>query len=599
MITDMEHSSNKFIISNLYSKKEKLLLLFSAVLQIFSSLLDLIGIILIGLIGSIATLGISAREPGGLTARILELMGISNLNLQSQVTVIAATAAFALIGKTFFSIFVMRRTLFFLGNRSAVILSRVIRKALSLNYQQFKKYSRSDLTHSFTNGINTISMGIVGQGLTLVSDISLLLILGAGLFIADPILASITLIFFSSIGLSLYFLLNVRSRALGEESTEIYRKTSRKIEDLVGAYRELSVKNLKGNIAAEIERGSFRNSRIIGEFSFMPFISKYTIEIGLVLGVLGMSAIQFSRENASSAVASISVFLVASFRIGPAILRIQTVTVGMKRALGQSKSTLSLLRDLHKVKAFPLEVISLDREHDGFIANIQIENLSFNYEQTDVFREIHLSVKHGEHVAIVGKSGEGKTTLVDLICGNLVPDSGIVKVGEVSAEEASRRWPGAIAYVPQNVYISEGSIRSNLLLGYEDDEQDIHDDILWDSLKFAELSDFVSENGGLEMKLLEDGRNISGGQRQRLGLARCLVSNPKLIILDEATSALDPKTQQEIGLTLSKLKGRCTVLMIAHRKNSVRFCDRLIRVSSNSLQEISKTEIDDIYFDAE
>lgn len=599
MITDMEHSSNKFIISNLYSKKEKLLLLFSAVLQIFSSLLDLIGIILIGLIGSIATLGISAREPGGLTARILELMGISNLNLQSQVTVIAATAAFALIGKTFFSIFVMRRTLFFLGNRSAVILSRVIRKALSLNYQQFKKYSRSDLTHSFTNGINTISMGIVGQGLTLVSDISLLLILGAGLFIADPILASITLIFFSSIGLSLYFLLNVRSRALGEESTEIYRKTSRKIEDLVGAYRELSVKNLKGNIAAEIERGSFRNSRIIGEFSFMPFISKYTIEIGLVLGVLGMSAIQFSRENASSAVASISVFLVASFRIGPAILRIQTVTVGMKRALGQSKSTLSLLRDLHKVKAFSLEVISLDREHDGFIANIQIENLSFSYEQTDVFREIHLSVKHGEHVAIVGKSGEGKTTLVDLICGNLVPDSGIVKVGEVSAEEASRRWPGAIAYVPQNVYISEGSIRSNLLLGYEDDEQDIHDDILWDSLKFAELSDFVSENGGLEMKLLEDGRNISGGQRQRLGIARCLVSNPKLIILDEATSALDPKTQQEIGLTLSKLKGRCTVLMIAHRKNSVRFCDRLIRVSSNSLQEISKTEIDDIYFDAE
>ena len=172
-------------------------------------------------------------------------------------------------------------------------------------------------------------------------------------------------------------------------------------------------------------------------------------------------------------------------------------------------------------------------------------------------------------------------------------------MGEVSAEQASRKWPGAIAYVPQNVYISEGSIRSNLLLGYEDDEQDIHDDILWDSLKFAELSDFVSENGGLEMKLLEDGRNISGGQRQRLGLARCLVSNPKLIILDEATSALDPKTQQEIGLTLSKLKGRCTVLMIAHRKNSVRFCDRLIRVSSNSLQEISKTEIDDIYFDAE
>jgi ABC-type multidrug transport system fused ATPase/permease subunit len=595
----MDYSSNKFIISNLYSRKEKLLLLLSAVLQIFSSLLDLIGVILIGLIGSIATLGISAREPGGLTARILELMGISNLNLQSQVTVIAATAAFALIGKTFFSIFVMRRTLFFLGNRSAVILSRVIRKALSLNYQQFKKYSRSDLTHSFTNGINTISMGIVGQGLTLVSDISLLLILGAGLFVADPILASITLIFFSIIGLSLYVLLNVRSRALGEESTEIYRKTSRKIEDLVGAYRELSVKNLKGNIAAEIERGSFRNSKIIGEFSFMPFISKYTIEIGLVLGVLGMSAIQFSRENASSAVASISVFLVASFRIGPAILRIQTVTVGIKRALGQSKSTLSLLRDLHQVKAFPLEVISLDREHDGFIPNIQIENLSFSYEQTDVFREIHLSVKHGEHVAIVGKSGEGKTTLVDLICGNLVPNSGVVKVGEVSAEEASRRWPGAIAYVPQNVYISEGSIRSNLLLGYEDYDQDIHDDILWDSLKSAELSDFVSENGGLEMKLLEDGRNISGGQRQRLGLARCLVSNPKLIILDEATSALDPKTQQEIGLTLSKLKGRCTVLMIAHRKNSVRFCDRLIRVSSSSLQEVSKTEIDGIHFEAE
>ena len=582
--------SNRILISNLYTKKEKSILLLSALLQVVASILDLFGVVLIGLIGSVATLGISAQQPGGLTARLLEIMQIENLSLQGQVAAIGALAALVLIGKTLFSILIMRRTIFYLANRSAMILSRVINKSLSMSYQNFKKYSRADLIHSFTNGINTISMGIVAQGLTLVSDISLLLILGIGLFIAEPILAGITLIFFSSIGFMLYLLLNVRARRLGEESTEIYRNTARRIEDLVGAYRELTVKNLKGNIASEIKGKSLRNSQIIGEFSFMPYISKYTIEIGMILGVLGISAVQFSRDSVSGAVATISVFLVASFRIGPAILRIQSITVGIKRALGQSKPTLHLLHELQTVETKIPEITKFNSNHSGFKSNIEIKELDFSYEEKFIFRGVSLAISQGEHIALIGNSGEGKTTLVDLICGNLKPSKGQVRISGLTPEEAMLKWPGALAYVPQNVYVTAGSIRSNLTLGYEGFGREISEEILLECMKQAELYEFVREKGGLDFELLEDGRNISGGQVQRLGLARALVSNPQLVILDEATSALDANTQREIGITLSKLRGKCTIIMIAHRASSIRHCDRIFEVSMNSIHDVTELE---------
>jgi ABC-type multidrug transport system fused ATPase/permease subunit len=175
----------------------------------------------------------------------------------------------------------------------------------------------------------------------------------------------------------------------------------------------------------------------------------------------------------------------------------------------------------------------------------------------------------------VGPSGAGKTTFVDLLLGILQPDSGKVLISGVTPIEAVTKYSGAVAYVPQNVYIANGSIKHNVTLGYS--ENQIDDKDVWDALKMAHLSDHVYNlPNGLDENVGENGNRLSGGQRQRLGIARAVFTKPKLLILDEATSALDGQSEAEISAAISELKGSTTLVVIAHRLSTVRDADTVL-----------------------
>jgi ABC-type multidrug transport system fused ATPase/permease subunit len=305
-----------------------------------------------------------------------------------------------------------------------------------------------------------------------------------------------------------------------------------------------------------------------------------------VLGSLAIAALQFVVNDAAHAVAVLSVFTAASTRIAPAVLRLQQGAVNIKSNVGSATPTLDLIEELEKVKSEKLIVKSLDFSYSDFRAEIFLDNVSLYYpsKEKPAVDSISLRIHPGEVVAFVGPSGAGKTTIIDLLLGVLEPDSGSASIQSLRPLEAIQKWPGAVGYVPQDVMISNGTIRENVSLGFNKDE--FADEDVWKALEVAQLSEYVrSLPDQLETRVGDRGAQLSGGQRQRLGIARAMFTRPKLLVLDEATSSLDGSTEASISEAVHNLKGGVTIVMIAHRLSTVKESDRIFYLVNGKLQK--------------
>jgi ATP-binding cassette, subfamily B, bacterial PglK len=539
--------------------------------------MDLIGVALIGVLGAIAISGVGAQRSGSRILALLEFLQIDQQSLVIQSTIIGLTAAGMLIGKSLLSVFFSRKTMFFLSRRGARISANLFSRLLQQNLLFIQQRTTQSLLYSVTTGTNQIVLGVLGTSISLISDTALLLVMSAGLFVVDPTIAACTFILFSSLVYALYRLLHVRVRTLGSKDADFTIKANQKIIEVLTAYRESVVRNRRVYYAKEIGEIGMQKANISAELAFMPGVRKYVIETTVILGALILGSIQFLMNDAVHAIATLSIFLAAGSRIAPAVLRLQQGALQIKGSLGSAGPTLDLLEELGS--SYELEEISdeIDREHHGFNAEIIIRNVSFTYPTKNVpaISNINLSIPPGSTVALVGSSGAGKTTLVDVILGVLSPDEGEIKISGKSPLVAIARYPGALSYVPQDVTVSSGTIRQNVAQGYP--EKLVNDSFVWESLKLAQLEDFVTTlPEGLDTFTGERGTRMSGGQRQRLGIARALYTNPRLLVLDEATSALDGQTEKYISDSINSLHGKVTVVMIAHRLSTARNADQVI-----------------------
>jgi len=333
------------------------------------------------------------------------------------------------------------------------------------------------------------------------------------------------------------------------------------------------------------------------ELQFVGLIPKYVLEIALVCGAGLLAASQLLTKDLSAAVAIIAVFLAAGSRIVPSILRLQTAAITIRSAAGQAAPTYELARELNLANLSSATAESfgsidpttirtlLQKGHQGFDASILISNVDLSYPgtSTPALAAVSLTLPAGASLALVGPTGAGKSTLADVILGVLIPDSGVALIGGLSPAEALAAWPGAVAYVPQDVAMANGTVRENVALGLP--VEIIDDDWVWDALNRAHLGEFLRDSReGLDTVIGEHGIKLSGGQRQRLGIARALYTRPKLLVLDEATSALDAETEQAIANTLQELEGNVTTVTIAHRLATIRHCDLVVYLEGGRAQ---------------
>ncbi len=562
-----------------------------AVLQVFSGLLDLAGVVVIGALGALSVNGIQSRQPGNRVTKFLETLHLDSFSFQSQVALLGLAAAFLLISKTIVSVFLTRRTLFFLSRRSAGITSKLLAKVLNQPLLWIQKRTHQQTLFSITDGVSAIMVGVIGNIVGLVSDLSLLILMMIGLFAVDPLIALGTLGTFSTIGGILYLLLHKRAQHLGTKSSRLAVSSNESIIEALSLYRELVVRNRRDFYSRKISKIRFEYSDTLAEAAFMPNISKYIIETTVVIGALGLSALQFKTQNATQAVATLSVFMAAGLRIAPAVLRVQQAALSFRGAIGIASPTFEMIDYLNDKESI---VPSNDRvisEHDGFCAEIKMKNVSLTYpgREAKALNSVNLEVYPGEFVAIVGPSGAGKTSLVDVLLGVLNADSGDVTIGGLSPAEAVKNWPGAIAYVPQDVLIVNGTVKENVALGFPDEI--VKDDQVLHALQLAQLSKFLeNQPSGILTEVGEKGSKVSGGQRQRLGIARAVFTNPKLLVLDEATSSLDGETESNISDSIQALKGQVTVVMIAHRLSTVRNADQVIYMNQGQVISSGKFE---------
>jgi len=560
--------------SRVLSPNELRKLFLVILIQFGLSMLDLLGVAIVGIMGALAITGVSSRQPGNRVSDFLSLLNLENSNLQTQATALGLIAATVLILKTVLSVIILRKVTFFLTRRGAFVSKRLLNKLLGqpLTYLQARSMQRT--LYSVTSGVESITVGILNTSVQICSDSILLLVLAVGLFVVDPVVAVLTIVIFGFVAWILSMALSNRSQTLGIEQAALSIENSERTLEVLNSFREIAVRNRQGYYSSELGRLRLNQANISAERAFMPNISKYVVELTLVMGSLAIAALQFILNDAAHAVAVLAVFMAASTRIAPAVLRIQQAGLIIKGNLGSALPTLELFEDLSSRDGFASEPRPYSNTHDGFSPDIDIHDMSFTYPGKEVpaIKNCNMNIKAGQGVAIVGSSGAGKTTLVDLILGILSPNDGTILVSNQKPLDAIRNWPGALGYVPQDVMISNGTIRTNVCLGYSTSTD--YDDSVTRAIEMAQLTQFVASLPlGLDSPVGDRGAKISGGQRQRLGIARALFTHPRLLILDEATSALDGEVEAAISDAVQGLRGKVTVVIIAHRLSTVRNAD--------------------------
>ena len=554
------------------------------IIQVFLGILDLIGVAIIGVLGALAINGIQSKSAGDRVSQVLSFLHLDSYTFQTQVAILGGLSAGTLILRTVLSVVFTRRILFFLSRKSALISSNLVSRLFSQNLLQVQSKTSQQLLYAILAGVNTISLGIVGTLVTLATDLSLFALMSFGLFIIDPLMALGTVIVFGVAALILYQLMNKRALEIGLQVADLSVKSNEMILEVLNSYRETIVRDRRSFYVTQIQRDRMTMANNFAEMAFMPNISKYVLESVVIFGSLVIAAIQFLTQDATRAVAVLAVFLAAGTRIAPAVLRLQQAAIQIKSSLGSAIPTLELIESLEGHLPQPEHTNPCIFSYPDFKPQISISNLTFSYpgSVSKTIKSASLEIPPGTSVAFVGPSGAGKTTLIDLLLGLLEPESGNVRISSLDPIQAIKKWPGAISYVPQDVMIINGTIRENIILGFPDEYHREAEIIR--ALKIAQLWDFVeSLPEGLDTFVGERGSKMSGGQRQRLGIARALFTNPKLLILDEATSSLDGVTELGITEAIEALSGEVTVVIIAHRLTTVRNVGQVVYIDEGRI----------------
>jgi ABC-type multidrug transport system fused ATPase/permease subunit len=587
-------SAGVFEAFSFLESKDKIKLTLLSLIQVLLSFLDLLGIALIGMLIVLATAAEKSSPPSYVSV-ILELSQIENFNLQVQILLIGGAATFLLSLKSLLMVIVLRRNAFFLSRRSAELSKVLLSKLLSSSLEDLNSRSIQQSLNAVTGGVNNVIAGVIGRCVGLVGDAATMITVLIGLLVIDTAIALASLLIYGSIGLTLYLFLRKSAKSGGRLQTQLSIQAGQEIYEVLGSFREIFVKNRGHFYAEKIGATRLSLASTQAKLSLMNIYSKYIMESSVTLGALLVALAQLSLSDGPQAVASLGLFLASGLRLAPAVLRLQHNLIEIKGSLSGAEEMLQLHRMLANSN---LSVVSRQTgsvDYPGFEPSVEFDNVSFTYRANTIptLKGVTLSLPVGSFCAIIGESGAGKSTLVDTMLGINQQEFGSILISGLSPKEAVRTWPGAIGYVPQDVLIIRGTIRENIALGYPLDL--FPENMFWKALELSRLSEFViSLPFGLDAQVGDRGVNLSGGQRQRLGIARAMLTEPRLLVLDEATSALDSETETEFVEALRQMKGKVTLVVIAHRISTVESANVIYQVKEGMVTCLEKLPSPDI-----
>lgn len=576
----------------LLTARDRRLLALSIAIQMATSILDLIGVLLVGLIGALAVTTVQSQPPPATVQTVADFLGMQGASDQDLVLLLSAVSAAVLLTKSVLSSYLTRRVLIFLANRQALVAARLTRELLSRPLTFVQRRSSQETAFALINGTGAATSLVLGQMVVAITELTLLIVLGAALLLVSPWVAVGAIAFFGLVALGLQRAMGDWAARVGRQSADADIASLDSIQEALGTYRETTVAGRRHFYVARIQRLRWRAAKVTADTQFIAMFPKYLFEAALVLGGFALAGVLFATQDSVTAVGTLALFLAAGTRVMPSLLRFQAAVLGLRASAGVAGPAFALANELGYPSLDPAAVSepaqflrSASTNYSDFSPSVDLHKVTFTYpgRDTPALTDVSLHVGAGQSAGLVGPSGAGKSTVADLMLGVLQPDSGTARLGGLAPDETLAMYPGSVAYVPQQVWLATDTIRANVALGLPHDA--IDDDLVWQALERAHLATHLRESGqSLETVVGERGLRLSGGQRQRLGIARALYSHPRFLILDEATSALDAETELAITQMLSELEGEVTTVVVAHRLSTVRHLDKLLYINDGTIE---------------
>ena len=514
-------------------------------------------------------------------AVVIELIGNPNQN-QLILNGIIFILIFYLI-KSLFYLYSRWMLINFVNNLTASIMDKLFTVYLNRDYKFHTQKNSSEMLKNIQ--IESQHFIVLVQSLM---ELFLEITVVVGVLSITVLIEPVgVLIAFFTIGffvLSINYFLKDKILNLGSRRQKLDSDINKVVIDSLSAIKEIKVYNKENFFSKYLYKKVFSKSHLTEIYNFFNIIPRSFIEFIAVLALSFIISISLIMGYSSQEILIVvGIFGVAAFKLIPSANKIIT----HRQQIIFRKSSVDILFDELKNKGSKKKQrigISKNKTKLTFTNNINIQNLSFKYDNNSkyVIENLDLEIKKGQIIGIIGQSGVGKSTLVDLILGLFIADSGTIEVDSKSIYLNLDQWKRFIGYVPQTINLIDESLSSNITLGI--DNSKIDNESLIRSIELAQLKQFIEElDYGLETMIGERGVRISGGQRQRIGVARALYYNPEILILDEATSSLDMDTEIEIMKSINDLIGDKTIIIISHKMSTLTKCDKIYKLNNGKL----------------
>lgn len=449
-------------------------------------------------------------------------------------------------------------------------------------YETHRTRDNADIQRQINFSLGQVFNGVLGGYLTLSVDGLTIALTVVVLSVVSPIGMLTAAVVFGTCIVGVQLFSRNRARKTGLQLSDQSLEAWSSLLPLIEGFREVRLTESRAAFLLRYRAARMESARAARNLAVITELPKYALEIALILGIGSIAAVVAVVGDPTQTVAVLGVFAAAAGRITPTLNRLAFTLVQIKSA-GASVDTLE-----EALESLPRPNIAGDEgeasDNTAMLGDIELEAVGYRYPDSAEWqvRDISFTVPFGTSVAIAGSSGAGKSTLLDLILGLFTPLEGAISTNGVDIHSAPRTWMRSIGVVSQDVYLLNSTLAKNIAFGVPDNE--IDRERVHRAISDAQLDDLIDDlPQGIDTPLGERGVRVSGGQRQRLGIARALYREPNVLILDEATSALDNKTEYLITKTIEALSGSLTIIIVAHRLSTIRNVDKVIYMSGGGI----------------
>ncbi|MDG2397230.1 MAG: ABC transporter ATP-binding protein [Flavobacteriaceae bacterium] len=421
--------------------------------------------------------------------------------------------------------------------------------------------------------------------ITSVIELALLISIIGTLIFIEPIGAIFVGFFFFAFSFLIFQITKSKLKSWGIKRENLDEKIQIIFFEGIGGIKDLKILGRQDFYKNLLSINSYSKARIITNHLTISKMPRYSLELISVLGIaIFISIMLFQDKEVSEIIITLGVFVAATFRMIPSFNKLIASLQNMKY---YTSSIELIFKEFNKFKK--IKGLNKSNKAYSFNSKIEIKDLKYSYskESKEVLKNVNLTISKGEFIGIVGASGSGKSTLVDLIMGLLTPSKGSINIDGININANPSSWQRLIGYVPQSIFLIDDSITNNIAFGIPPNK--INNKKIEDSVNDSQLKKYIDGlKNGLQTKVGERGIQISGGQLQRIGIARALYNSPEIIILDESTASLDIKTELEVMESIKTFKRNKTILMISHRISSLKDCDHIYEIKNGKIYKFKK-----------